>query len=124
MKNKLFGFAIAAITVTGISTASAHTVLISSNPAKGSIIKVLPSKITLTFADPLLTLGKKIVNKVSVVDPEEHVITTGQDVTKGAVLTDQFLGSSVKSGRYKVIYRVSAQDGHIVTGSFFFTVRS
>jgi methionine-rich copper-binding protein CopC len=124
MSRKFVGLTVALLIILQISPASAHTVLISSNPEKGSTIKVLPSKITLTFADPLLTLGKKIVNKVSVVDPEDHVITTGQDVAKGAVLTDQFLGSSVKSGRYKVIYRVSAQDGHIVTGSFFFTVRS
>ena len=52
----------------GVTTASAHTVLISSNPAKNSVIKALPVNIVLTFADPLLTLGKSAVNRIVVTD--------------------------------------------------------
>ena len=109
-----------AIMATGVAAASAHTVLIASNPAKGSTLKVLPAKITLKFADPLLVLGKRAINRVVVTDPRSKVVTTGKDIVKGAVLTDPLADANPIVGIYKVDYRVSAQDGHIVTGSFTF----
>ena len=113
-----------AVTVTGVSVASAHTVLIASNPAKGSTIKILPAKITLKFADPLLTLGKRAINRVVVTDPKSRIVTTGKDIVKGAVLTDSMTTITPIAGLYNVNYRVSAQDGHIVTGSFTFKLQS
>ena len=124
MNKKLLTFSVAALTLLGISSASAHTVLISSNPNKGAIVKSLPAKITLKFADPLLTLGKKIINRVTVIDPSNTIITSGDDVTRGAVLTDSLKSATAKAGVYKVSYRVSAQDGHIVTGTFTFTLQN
>lgn len=127
MKKRVLGFSVALFTIAGISAASAHTVLIASNPTQGAVIKALPTKITLSFADPLLTLGRKIINKVVVIDSTNKVVTTGNDVTKGAVLSDslaKIATIAAKSGKYRVSYRVSAQDGHIVSGSFFFTVRN
>jgi len=112
------------LVVAGTSVASAHTVLIFSSPAKGAKIKVLPAKITLKFADPLLTLGTKAINKVVVSDPTNTVITSGKDVVHGAVLTDPLVDAKPVSGIYKVSYRVSAQDGHIVTGAFTFTLQN
>ena len=108
--------------VLGIATASAHTVLIASNPTKGAAIKVLPTKITLKFADPLLTLGKRAINVVVVSDSKVRVITTGKNLVKGAILTDPLSVANPIAGIYKVSYRVSAQDGHIVTGSYTFTL--
>jgi len=124
MKKSLFSLLIFAFIVTGVSIASAHTVLIASNPAKGSTIKVLPTKVTLKFADPLLRLGKRAINRVVVTDPKSKVVTTGRDVVKGAVLTDPLNVVHPVVGIYKVSYRVSAQDGHIVTGSYTFKLRN
>ena len=121
---KKFLVAVSAFTLLGISSASAHTVLISSNPSKGSTVKVLPSKITLKFADPLLTLGKRAINKVVVTAPDNSVVTVGNDQVKGATLTDSLLNTQAIKGKYKVSYRVSAEDGHIVTGSFTFTLQN
>ncbi len=123
MKKKLFA-AVIGFTVIGISSASAHTVLIASNPVKSATIKTLPSKITLKFADPLLTLGKRAINRVVVTAPNGAVITTGKDLVQGAILTDPISVASPVNGRYKVSYRVSAQDGHIVTGAFTFTLQN
>ena len=124
MNKKLLTFSVATLTLLGISSASAHTVLISSNPSKGAIVKSLPAKITLKFADPLLTLGKKVINRVTVIDPSNATITSGDDLTRGAVLTDSLKSVAPKAGVYKVSYRVSAQDGHIVTGAFTFTLQN
>ena len=113
-----------AIMIVGASVASAHTVLIASNPAKGSTIKVLPRKITLKFADSLLTLATRAINRVVVTNPHSKVVTTGKDIVKGAILTDPMIIANPIVGIYKVSYRVSAQDGHIVTGSYTFKLQN
>jgi len=105
------------------STAFAHTSLVTSNPARSAVISKLPSKISLTFEDALLTLGKTVINHIVVTDPTGVVITSGIDLVRGAVLSDGLKpGPSVK-GKYSVSYRVSAQDGHIVLGKFTFSVK-
>ncbi len=111
-------------TVVGTTAAFAHTVLIASTPTKGSTVQILPTKITLKFADPLLTLGKRAINLVIVTDPKNKVITTGQNLVKGALLTDPIIDTKPVNGIYKVSYRVSAQDGHIVTGVFSFRLQN
>jgi len=108
---------------TTSSTAFAHTSLVTSNPAQSTVISRLPSKISLTFDDPLLTLGKTAINHVVVTDPTGVVITSGIDVVKGAVLSDVFKASQSSKGKYSVSYRVSAQDGHVVIGKFTFSVK-
>jgi len=113
-----------ALVLSGVSVASAHTVLISSNPGKGSTIKIWPGKITLKFADPLLTLGKRAINKVVVTDPDNFLVSTGVTTVKGAILTAPLVNVTPVTGTYKVSYRVSAQDGHIVTGSFTFKLQN
>ena len=77
MKRVIIGALTFSLTLAGISTASAHTVLIFSNPSKGATVRVLPAKITLKFAEPLLTLGKRAINKVVVTNPENFLVTTG-----------------------------------------------
>jgi len=109
--------------VSSVSVASAHTVLVSSNPSKGSMIKALPAKITLKFADPLLILGKRTINRVVVTDPDNFLVTTGVNLVKGAVLTAPLVNVTPITGTYKVSYRVCALDGHVVTGSFTFKLQ-
>ena len=117
--------AVSAVTflTLGIPAAFAHTTLIASNPAHNAVLTKLPSKITLTFEDPLLTLGKTAINHVLVTDPMGSVITSGIDVVKGAAVTDVFKSGQAASGKYSVSYRVSALDGHIVSGKFTFRIR-
>ena len=115
--------AVTALLIAGTASASAHTVLLSSNPAKGAAISHLPARVTLTFADPLLKIGSHAINKVVVTDPMSMVMTTGIDTVKGGVLTDPLTTSSATPGLYTVVYRVSALDGHIVTGKFTFTLK-
>jgi len=104
--------------------AQAHTVLVSSDPGAGSTVKQLPEQVTLTFAGSLLTLGSKAINTVEVVDPMGQTITSANNVVHGNVLTNVLSPSMVMSGSYKVIFRVAAQDGHVLNGSFNFAVGS
>ena len=102
--------------------ANAHTVLIGSDPAAGSTISQLPEQITLTFAEPLLTLKDKDINQVLVLDPMGSTITSGNNIVKGATLTNVLSPRMLMSGKFKVTFRVVAQDGHPVNGNFFFTL--
>lgn len=111
------------LVIVGTPVAWAHTVLIGSTPTQGSKVRSLPTKISLKFADQLLTLGERAINRVVVVDPRGVVVTPDHDVVKGAVLTHSIIDASPINGVYKVSYRVSAQDGHVVTGTFSFTLQ-
>jgi len=124
VKRVIIGALAISLTLVGISIASAHTVLIFSNPSRGATVRVLPAKITLKFAEPLLTLGKRAINKVVVTNPENFLVSTGTTSTKGAFLTAPLMNITPVTGIYKVSYRVSAQDGHIVTGSFTFKLQN
>jgi methionine-rich copper-binding protein CopC len=105
------------------SVASAHTVLISSNPVAGSSLPALPDSISLTFANPLLTLNRKSSNIVTVVDPMNLQIASATSLN-GDTVSATLNETMHMSGIYNVYFRVVAQDGHVVTGSFKFTVKT
>ncbi len=113
-----------ALLMVGVSPANAHTVLISSNLIPNSTITQFPKEITLTFGDPLLVLGKRLINSVQVINPKGKVITGATNRVKGAVLTNTFVLKNLVSGKYRVSFRVVAQDGHVVVGSFLFSVKN
>jgi methionine-rich copper-binding protein CopC len=124
MKKAISAITAALVLFAGTATANAHTVLVYSNPKSGAIVKSLPKIITLRFAEPLLTLAGQVINKVSVTDQNGSIVTTGKNISKGMVLTNTFKSVVAKKGIYKVSYRVSAQDGHVVIGSYTFTLKN
>lgn len=122
MKRTFLFSILSILTFFGLSPASAHTVLIASNPMANSIITQLPEEITLTFADPLLVLGKHTINMVQVIDPMGQTITSSDNVVKGALLTNVLAPKMLMQGVFHVSFRVVAQDGHVIIGSFSFSV--
>lgn len=107
-----------------ISPASAHTVLIASNPSANSTILQLPKQITLTFSDPLLVFGKHAINSIQVLNPGGQLITSHTSLVRGRVLTNIFSARKAKVGKFRVTFRVVAQDGHVVIGGFIFLVKN
>lgn len=97
------------------SPASAHARLEASSPKDGSTLTATPPEIMLRFNEPV----KDGLNQVSV--------TSGStDATQGKVEVDgnnvyQPLKSSLKSGAYKVTYKVVSADGHPISGTLSFT---
>lgn len=124
MRRAISAVAIALYLFATAPLAGAHTVLISANPAVGSVIKELPVKITLKFADSLLTLGKQIINRVKVVAPNGQIISLNKEQTHGTTVVNLLRPYSRSVGIYKVSYRVSAQDGQVVTGTYTFTLKN
>jgi methionine-rich copper-binding protein CopC len=99
--------------------ASAHTALVSGDPAVNSTIDILPSTIALTFAEELISIGNS--NSISASDKSGRELTSGKPEISGAVLSIKLDGSEV-TGVIKVIYRAVAADGHVITGDYEFTI--
>jgi len=122
IRRALFSVFVLISLVTSVPLASAHTVLISSDPVANSTVTHLPEQVTLTFADSLLVLGSHNLNQVQVVDPTGLAITSSDNVVRGAVLTNVLTPKALKPGVYHVNFRVVAQDGHVITGAFNFNL--
>ncbi len=104
-----------------IPPVSAHTSLVSANPAEKSIVAEAPLAISLMFNEDLLLLGDKNPNQVEVVD-EAGIKVSGEATVNGPIISAPLAIES--PGRYNVSYRVASGDGHIVTGGYDFTVAS
>ena len=104
-----------------IPPASAHTSLVSANPAEKSIVAEAPLAISLMFNEDLLLLGDKNPNQIEVVD-EAGMKVSGEATVNGPIISAPLTIES--PGRYNVSYRVASGDGHIVTGEYHFTVAS
>ena len=100
----------------GATSASAHSGLVSSNPADGSVVTEAPAAITLTFNEPLL-------------DDADSISLNAADGTNITSAQVQPNGSSVElpwpadlpAGEYQAAFRVVSADGHPVTGAISFT---
>ena len=101
------------------SSASAHTVIVSASPAENAILEVLPSTISITFAEELIDIGDS--NSIEVMDQAGSELALTKPTVSGAVLTSE-LSPTQSLGLFKVSYRAVAADGHVITGKYEFTV--
>ena len=124
MKSRSILLSAALLLALGIAPASAHTTLIGSSPSKGAVLKVSPKNITLKFEEPLLTLKGHTINRITLADPKKAPIALEKMSVVGQSVLAQISSPLTLPGKYKVSYRVAAQDGHVVTGSFFFTLQN
>ena len=102
-----------------VSPASAHTVLISSSPQKDSVIETLPTTISVTFAEDLVSIGNS--NSISVLNENGEEVSQGEVSVSGPTLSKNMIAGD-ETGLFKVEYRVVAADGHVIEDSFTFTV--
>jgi len=98
--------------------AAAHTELILSEPADGSVVAEVPSQVVLTFSEELLpeTVRISVADStglaVLVADPSVDADTVTATWPPGLTGTD-----------FDVNYRVVSQDGHPVSGTVSFTTQ-
>ena len=97
--------------------AGAHTVLTATDPAADSTVDAGPSRVTATFNEEL----QPTFAAMTVVGPDGNLWSQGDTTVQGntAGVGLRPLGPS---GRYAVNYRVTSDDGHVVSGSWSFTV--
>ena len=99
--------------------AQAHAELVSTSPTDQQTLSEAPTRVQLTFDEPVSTEFSEIV----VTGPDGLPHQDGSATFSGVTVT-QALGLLPTAGRYDVAWRVVSDDGHPVTGALSFTVTS
>jgi methionine-rich copper-binding protein CopC len=117
MRRLLVALAALVVVLLPAAPAWAHNQLISTVPAAGSTLAKPPTTVTLKFVQPL---NPKFTT-IAVSDAARHRVPAGApaiDGGSGTVTLTEPLGN----GGYTVAYRIVSVDGHVVQGSYDFTV--
>lgn len=125
MKKFLAALAAGALAVCGLlvsaQPATAHDVLVHTDPAHNQILESTPEQLTLTFNNEIIDLEG--ANLVEVRDAADATIVTTAPQVSGTTVTQQLRELSADSV-YRVVWRVVSSDGHPIEGSFNFGVGS
>ena len=113
------GMAVALLAISlQVLPAAAHSALISSNPADGDVLAAAPQAIKMKFRSTarLVRLALTGAQSGEVTLSEEHLMVEKlrHTVALPAIAADE----------YEVRWRALSADGHLVKGSFSFTVGS
>jgi len=108
------------LVVTDVPAASAHTKLLSANPAAGSVVDVWPTQITLEFDEELQNIGSEKANFVVVNNSVGDQVSEDNEKLSGRTVTLTLSPNTVK-GPALVFYHVVSADGHAVEGEYKFT---
>lgn len=109
--------------VVNPDSASAHSQLVSSAPAKNSLISVDPGTVELTFNESLIVIKGQRTNRITVTDSKGKIWSV-QKIQVNGNKARVALNSGLKSGKYLVTYRVVSNDGHPIKGNFSFTYKA
>lgn len=97
---------------------SAHTDLVSTSPTDGANVGATPpATIEVTFNEPTLLTGSAIVLN----DASGNEVKLGELTQTGSTLSVA-VPPDLPSGKSTVTWRTVADDGHVITGTFSFTV--
>jgi methionine-rich copper-binding protein CopC len=109
------GLATAAL--AGAGAASAHATRIATDPVENTELTQAPARVSATFNEAL----QPEFAAMTVVGPDGNLWSTGDPQVDGAVLSVGVrpLGPA---GAYTVNYRVTSADGHVVSGSWSFSL--
>lgn len=104
----------------GMPMASAHTKLLSANPAPGSVVDTWPMQITLEFDEELQNIGSEKANFVVVNNAVGDQVSEDDEKLSGNTVTLTLSPNTLK-GPALVFYHVVSADGHAVEGEYKFT---
>ncbi len=96
----------------------AHNALVSTSPGDGKTLAKPPSSIVLTFNEPAIATGTKVL----VTGPEGSVAAGDPKLVDTTV--EQALLPELSAGEYTVEWRVTSADGHPINGEFSFVVKT
>jgi methionine-rich copper-binding protein CopC len=119
---KVFIAAFCALMLTSNTPAIAHTALISSTPRNGAILQASPKNFVLSFSETLAQIDGKQINTMKVTGPSKvRVKLNSMKIMKSSLSTTPLQPLTI--GRYEIIYRVVAQDGHTLYGVIKFSIQ-
>ncbi|QMW68094.1 copper resistance protein CopC [Mumia sp. ZJ1417] len=112
---------LACVTAVGLlvlssPTAVGHAVLVSTTPADGSTVAILPDEIVLTFNERVTTPAYVVAEA-----PDGTQVASGEARTDGKSVRATTNPADI-AGEYRISYRVVSADGHPIDGSVYVTV--
>lgn len=111
---------VALLTVlTPAQIASAHAILLTSEPAPSAVLDQSPTEITLFFSEEVDT----VFGKIRILDSsgtEIQTIEPVRDKANNTIIRTPI--STLGEGTYLVIWRLASSDSHPVQGSFSFQI--
>lgn len=111
--------AAAALALLPAAPASAHAYVIAATPESGAVVTKPLTSVSLEFDEDVLDLGR---NAIAVTAPGGRHVETACATVDGTRLTVPVaLGAS---GRYRVSWRVTSADGHLVGDTYAFRYRA
>ncbi|HEY8371094.1 MAG TPA: copper resistance protein CopC [Thermodesulfobacteriota bacterium] len=115
--------AVSALAVSAVAPrpAFAHASLLEAKPGRRAVVASVPARVVLVFTDAL----EEAFSTVSVFSAGGERVDTG-DVRVLATDPHELsvgLPPDLPAGAYTVKYRVLSADGHVVEGSYRFTVK-
>jgi len=107
--------------LAGTGPASAHAVLISTDPVAGAVVATAPATVSLTFGEPVVVAadGVRVFGPDGVEVDNGHAASLGRASTVGVGLLRV---AKPPQGTFTVSWRVISADSHPVTGAFTFSV--
>jgi methionine-rich copper-binding protein CopC len=108
--------------VASAQSASAHAALESTTPAKGAVVGKNTKQVSMIFGEEILVIKGKYPNSISVTNPQGVIVSTGVATVSGMKISES-LKTPLIAGKYLVKYRVVSADGHVVSGSYNFSVK-
>ncbi|HLY30441.1 MAG TPA: copper resistance protein CopC, partial [Ktedonobacterales bacterium] len=101
-------------------TSASHALPVREDPAADSILQASPSEVRMWFSEDLNPLTSKIV----VVDTTNHEVDLGDSHVASDNPREMIVSLPLlKAGTYVVVWRTqSAEDGHVVGGSYIFRI--
>jgi methionine-rich copper-binding protein CopC len=97
----------------------AHAILVKSDPEKEEVKTIAPTKVDLWFDAPV---GPKYTSLAVVNSKGKRVDNKDGDLEFSDRSHLSATLMKLTPGRYGIRYRVQSEDGHIVTGKYFFTI--
>ncbi|MFT2015413.1 copper resistance CopC/CopD family protein [Streptomyces sp. 796.1] len=104
----------------GAQPAAAHAALTGTDPAKGTVLKTAPERVTLTFSEGVLLSD----DSVRVLDPRGERVDDGEPSHvdgKSSTATVR-LRNGLPTGTFTVAWQAVSEDSHPVGGAFTFSI--
>lgn len=119
LKRALLGLLLA---VALPSSANAHSALVGATPGAGSVLETFPSRIVLTFNEPLLALDQGRAHSIRITSPQGEEVELAMPEITGNELSASVATVPQEQGAYALSYRVVSNDGHPIEGNFTFSL--
>ena len=113
-------FAALALALLTAAPASAHATLVRSNPTDGSRLASSPATVMLTFDEPV----QLVRGSAHVLDGGLHIVNDPNRASATGSTVRIPITAPLPKGAYTVVWQVISADGHNVSGSLRFGVRT